>query len=407
MPVDALTVVLTIVIAVVLAYAKLSKFEPDVHPLLLEQQSSPTPLRNEHESVVHRSKSVSHGSPLTKRPADKIKTLYDVWQSGLDTNPTAQSILYLLQNQFSFESLSYEHVDMRISAFGTGFINLTGLKPKSDTPVGIMTPYSQESFIAQQAFYRYSFVTVPIHDLRNSELLIEIVNQTKLKAIIVSQKALPLLLQSLKECTSVKNIIVAGIYISGEQIKFAAQHGVKLTKFSTVRYDGSWNPMEHVKPDPEDVAMINYNTKSTSLSKGVMLTHANLVAAMTAFTASLPGGKKFTARDRLLCHFSNGDVIAVWLSSAIILAGGSLAFPSGLMKNVLHDAQASAPTIFASTPVILERIHEALQLTYGNGSLFKRSFAAKLGLLRAGRVTTTSFWDFIGLGEIRSRLGGK
>ncbi|KAI1301116.1 Long-chain-fatty-acid--CoA ligase 6 [Mortierella claussenii] len=407
MEVDALTILLTIAVAVVLAYGRLSKSEPDVHPLVLQQQSSATSIRNERESAIHRSKSVPHGSPLVRQPTERIKTLYDVWQAGLATNSSGRSLMFMLQNQFAFADATYEQVDRRISGFGSGFINVTGLKPKTEVPVGILTPYSQESFIAQQAFYRYSFVAVPIHDLRNMELLVEVVNQTKLKAIIVSQKVLPALLSVLKDCPSIKTIIMTGIYISAEQIKLATHHGAKLVKYANVEYDGSWAPMEHVKPDPEDVAIINYNTKSTTLSKGVMLTHANLVAAMTAFTAALPGAKKFTSKDRLLSHFSNGDVIAVWLASAIILAGGSLVFPSGLMKNVLHDAQASAPTIFASTPVILEKIHEALQLTYGKGSLFKRAYAAKLAMLQSGRVSATSLWDFIGLGEVRSRLGGK
>lgn len=60
-----------------------------------------------------------------------------------------------------------------------------------------------------------------------------------------------------------------------------------------------------------------------------------------------------------------------------------------------------------STPIILEKIHEALQLSYGQGSMFQKAFAAKKALLAAGTVTTTSLWDFIGLGEIRSKLGGK
>ena len=105
-----------------------------------------------------------------------------------------------------------------------------------------------ESFVAQQAFYRYSFVAVPIHDLRNNDLLVEVVDQTKLKAIIVSQKVLPLLLQSLKECPTIKTIIMAGIYISQEQLETAAQHGVKLLKFAAVEYEGSWSPMEPVQP---------------------------------------------------------------------------------------------------------------------------------------------------------------
>lgn len=39
--------------------------------------------------------------------------------------------------------------------------------------------------------------------------------------------------------------------------------------------------------------------------------------------------------------------------------------------------------------------------------MFQKAFAAKKALLAAGTVTTTSLWDFIGLGEIRSKLGGK
>ncbi|KAF9931966.1 hypothetical protein BGZ67_005063 [Mortierella alpina] len=412
METDALTIVLTIAIAIVLALVKFNEKEPDLHPLLLAQQSSVTPIRNEGESVIHRSKTVPHGILLTKRPSEKVKTLYDVWHTGAAVNPAGRSLMFMLQNQFAFvEHPGFngdtDQVNTRIGGFGTGFVKATGLKPKTDTPVGIFMPYSQESFVAQQAFYRYSFVAVPIHDLRNSDLLVEVVDQTKLKAIIVSQKVLPLLLQSLKECPTIKTIIMAGIYISPEQLELAAQYGVRLLKFAAVEYEGSWSPMEPVQPDPEDVAMINYNTRSSSLSKGVMLTHANLIAAMTAFTESLPAAKRFTSKDRLLSHFSNGDVISVFISSAIILAGGSLVFPSGLMKNVLHDSQASAPTIFASTPIILEKIHEALQLTYGQGSMFKRGFAAKLALLQAGRVTTTSLWDLIGLGEVRSKLGGK
>ncbi|KAI9242708.1 MAG: hypothetical protein BYD32DRAFT_402377 [Podila humilis] len=407
MEIDALTVLLTIVIAILIGYIKLNTTEPDVHPLLLSNQSNATPIRIEGESTIHRSRNVPLTSTLDRQPSDKIKTLHDVWQAGLAANPTGRSLMYMLQNQFYYEEETYEHVDRRINGFGSGFLAVTGLKPKAEIPVGIYTPYSQESFVAQQAFYRYSFVSVPIHDLRNKEFLIEVVNQTKLKAIIVTQKTLPLLLESLKDCLTIKTIIVAGLYISPLQIAAAAEHGAKLVKFSTLEYSGLSAPVDHIKPDSNDVAMINYNTKSTSLSKGVMLTHANLVAAMTGFQSSLPGAKKFTSKDRLLSHFSNGDVVAVSMASAIIMAGGSLVFTSGLMKNVLHDAQATSPTIFASTPIILEKIHEALQLSYGQGSMFQKAFAAKKALLAAGTVTTTSLWDFIGLGEIRSKLGGK
>ncbi|KAF9929467.1 Long-chain-fatty-acid--CoA ligase 6 [Linnemannia zychae] len=407
MEVDALTIVLTIAIAVVLALIKFNKSEPDIHPLLLDQQASVASLRGEKESAIHRSKSVPAGSSLARTPVEKVKTLHDIWLNGLTHNATGKCLMYMLQNQFYYVSETYEHVDRRIGGFGTGFIMETKLKPRMEIPVGIYAPYSQEAFIAQQAFYRYGFVAVPIHDLRSSELLVEIVNQTKMKAIIVAQKALPLLLQSLKDCPTIKTIFVSAIFISEEQKKIATEHGARILKFAEVEQSGLSRTLEPEKPEPSDVAMINYNTKSTSMTKGAILTHANLVAAMTGFMGSLPGAKRFTAKDRLLSHFTNGDVIGTWMTNAMVYAGGSIVFPSGLMKSVLHDAQAVTPTIFASTPIILEKIHEALDTTYGSGSLFKKAYTSKLVLLETGRVTTTSFWDFFGLGEIRSRLGGK
>ena len=102
MEVDALTIALTIAIAVVLGYIKFNKSEPDVHPLLLQQQASVTPIRNEGESAIYRSKSVPHGSPLSKQSSEKVKTLYDVWQTGLAINPTGRALMYMIQNQFGY-----------------------------------------------------------------------------------------------------------------------------------------------------------------------------------------------------------------------------------------------------------------------------------------------------------------
>jgi hypothetical protein len=106
MEIDALTVLLTIAIAILIGYIKLNKTEPDVHPLLLNNQSNATPIRIEGESTIHRSRNVPLTSSLERQPSDKIKTLYDVWQAGLATNPTGRSLMYMLQNQFYYEDVS-------------------------------------------------------------------------------------------------------------------------------------------------------------------------------------------------------------------------------------------------------------------------------------------------------------
>ncbi|KAG0223408.1 hypothetical protein BGW41_005598 [Actinomortierella wolfii] len=341
---DGLSIALAVAIVVVSLLAYLNKAEPDIHPALLEQQAS-------------------------------VATI--------------------------------QLVDRQISGFGSGLLKVTGLQPKKEAVVGLFTALSRECFIAQQSLARFSLIAVPIHDPKNTDLLIEVVTQTKMEVIIVSQKTLPLVLDKLSECSSLKTIIVAGIYISPEQLKAASTHNVKLVKFAEVTYSGMKDPIDPVPPEPSDIAMINFNTKSSSLSKGVVLTHANIVAALAAFQAALPGGKRLTNKDRLISHFTAGDVLATVLTAAIISVGGSIVFPTGLMKNILHDAQASCPTIFASTPVILEKIQEALELTYGSGSLFRHAYVAKQDMLKQGHITPSSMWDFLGLSEVRAKLGGK
>ncbi|KAF9536107.1 hypothetical protein EC957_000340, partial [Mortierella hygrophila] len=146
---------------------------------------------------------------------------------------------------------------------------------------------SMELFIAQQAIHRYGFVAVPFHDLRCSELLIEISNQTKMKVIIVDLEVL--LLLSIKDCPKVE-------------------------------YNGTSGAFVIIKSGPSDIAIINYNTKST------------LVAAMTGFTGSLSGAKKFTPIGHLFSYFTNGDVIGTWMTSVMVMAGKLTVFPFGLMK---------------------------------------------------------------------------
>lgn len=103
---DALTALLTIAIAILIGYIKLTKTEPDVHPLLLSNQSNATLIRNEGESTIHRSRTVPLTSTLERQPSDKIKTLHDVWQAGLAANPTGRSLMYMLQNQFYYKDVS-------------------------------------------------------------------------------------------------------------------------------------------------------------------------------------------------------------------------------------------------------------------------------------------------------------
>ncbi|KAF9536252.1 hypothetical protein EC957_011850 [Mortierella hygrophila] len=104
---DALIILMTIAIAAVLAVVKLNKSKVDIHPLLLlDQQALVTLLGGEGESAIHRAKSVPGGSSLAKFPLDRVRTLHDVWQSGVAASSAGRCSMYMLQSQFSYVGLS-------------------------------------------------------------------------------------------------------------------------------------------------------------------------------------------------------------------------------------------------------------------------------------------------------------
>ena len=58
-------------------------------------------------------------------------------------------------------------------------------------------------------------------------------------------------------------------------------------------------------PEPDDVAVIAYTAGVDGAPKGVMLTHANLVAAVTAQSESV----KLQALDRYLSYLPTGNIM--------------------------------------------------------------------------------------------------
>lgn len=77
------TTLITIAIALFLAYPILNPSEPDTHPLLLARQSTAAPIRNRNESAIYRSPEIPHGYPL-KTGLNVKADGAPRWQSGKD-----------------------------------------------------------------------------------------------------------------------------------------------------------------------------------------------------------------------------------------------------------------------------------------------------------------------------------
>ena len=102
---------------------------------------------------------------------------------------------------------------------------------------------------------------------------------------------------------------------------------------------------------PEDLATIIYTSGTTGQPKGVMLTHANLVANLTGITQVLDLRQDDVALSFLpLCHAFERIVAYVYF-----VTGVSMIFAESL-ETVARDLKRVRPTVMTGVPRVFEKL---------------------------------------------------
>jgi long-chain acyl-CoA synthetase len=143
---------------------------------------------------------------------------------------------------------------------------------------------------------------------------------------------------------------------------------------------------------PEDLAVLIYTSGTTGPPKGAMLTVGNIeFATMSAGSSAGLVHPPLGPRDVLLsylplCHVYE-RLLTCWLATS---AASQVHFAESI-ETVVADLRQVQPTLFASVPRILEKIHSAVEIRAGTASFLKRSnyrawsrAAAWMGQRRAG-----------------------
>jgi long-chain acyl-CoA synthetase len=167
---------------------------------------------------------------------------------------------------------------------------------------------------------------------------------------------------------------------------------------------------------PGDVATIIYTSGTTAEPKGVMLTHANLVANIEGVKQVLDLNERDTALSFLpLCHAFERLVSYVYLASGV-----SMVFAESI-DTVARDLQAVRPTVMTGVPRVFEKL-QARVLAKGRepGGLKRAIFDWAIGVAeRRGRLlprggalplalrVQSALADRLVFHKIREGLGGR
>ena len=217
-----------------------------------------------------------------------------------------QSLAQLLEDSFRKNAalpfsvcmgrwMSYQQLDQRSAALGA-WLQRLGLEPGAR--VAIMLPNIPQFPVTMAGVLRAGYTCVNVNPLYTARELEHQLKDSGATAIVVLENFAHVLAEVI-ERTPVRHVVLASMgdllgpwY--GRWITFAVRHlakmvpafklplgeGRSVTPFKQVLAEGSAISLKPNQSTPESIAFLQYTGGTTGLSKGAILTHRNVVAAI-------------------------------------------------------------------------------------------------------------------------------
>jgi len=183
---------------------------------------------------------------------------------------------------------------------------------------------------------------------------------------------------------------------------------VKVVQMKEVEELGAKNPQPHIAPNHMDVYTIMYTSGTTGDPKGVILTHGNLIAELSAIKAH--SGGLFRTNDVHISYLPLAHSFERGAVYAMLSCGASVGFYQGNIVELFNDIATLKPTFLVGAPRVWSRLYDKMMLAINSGSglkkkLFHWGFESKRKALENGGSTV--FWDKILFSKTQARIGGR
>jgi long-chain acyl-CoA synthetase len=262
--------------------------------------------------------------------------------------------------------------------------------------VAILAENCPQWGIAYFAVVSMGAVAVPILTEFHADAVIHILRHSEARAVFVSEKLFPKLegasLDPAPLCFNLETFSPMTLDISRDTLRDLRQAGLREFRRWMGKALGEGAPAE---PSAEDLAALIYTSGTTGHSKGVMLTHGNIVANLRAVFTIVPA----TGQDRFLSLLPLAHTFEATLGLVYPLACGASVHYLGKAptSRVLLPALAAVrPTVVLSVPLVVEKIFKTailpnLAKTRFNRLLCRFSLTRSLISRLAGRKLLASF----------------
>ncbi|KAL8278789.1 hypothetical protein RQP46_008858 [Phenoliferia psychrophenolica] len=184
----------------------------------------------------------------------------------------------------------------------------------------------------------------------------------------------------------------------------AAREGIRIFTFDEFVQLGKDNPKEPNHPKPEDTACLMYTSGSTGAPKGVIITNANIIAAVAAVQALLP--HVIQTGETYIAYLPLAHIMEFAVEMCMMFVGSQMGYGTvktltdASVRNCVGDIRALRPTIMVGVPAVWELIRKGiltkvnaaggLKAAVFHGALAAKKFGGK-GSIIAGVMDTIVF----------------
>ncbi|GAA96553.1 uncharacterized protein L969DRAFT_94983 [Mixia osmundae IAM 14324] len=175
---------------------------------------------------------------------------------------------------------------------------------------------------------------------------------------------------------------------------------------------GNKHKHEPVRPKPETIACIMYTSGSTGAPKGVILTHANIVASVGAVRTLLID--VFRPVDTFIAFLPLAHILEFVAEMAMIYIGLSMGYgkiatlTDTSVRNCVGDIRALKPTCMVGVPAVWELIRKGIVgKVKAGGGLKEKMFYGALAAKQANKTLFGGITDAVVFSKVKQQTGGR
>ena len=273
---------------------------------------------------------------------------------------------------------------------------------------------------AMLACFRQGATIVAAYATLGEEGVTTSLNQTNASICVCDAKLFNVVQSSAKNCPGLRFVVpimTPADSMQPQDMEKAFGGDIRVRSTDQL-VEGCSKVIDAVPPSPADVAVIMYTSGTTGSSKGVMITHQNIVTQSESSLKIMPF---INTTSVYLGYLPLAHIMELSIEVAMLSAGAAIGYGSPqtltstgvkLAKGQEGDAPMLKPTLLVFAPAVLDKIYSGVKDKVAkkggaSAALFNQALQAGYKNYDAGGVGCGAAWNLLMYQAVQSLVGGR